>query len=515
MKALILTLNFILAFTFAQSALAQQSCIEVFSTQSTKAAPEYKKVMLFPKKSTLWGIKLKREPLAKLLDSKDKKDVRKVLALLMSGMADTVFSNISEKLTLEKGTLKLAKILENGDSLELGYASDMRGANNISDQVFQLKQVNYIKKNSQQLVLTKVPLADNGRDFFEGELLLTKTPNKGEDNFTIENVSNKKLKNKLEFLITEKILPAESWYATKEERFSMVEVINESIYTKMDRLKPYVIAENKKAIEKIEEKILEPEVLPTIQGKVIDKLVVWTPLMEFLTRKELRNFPEDPVGIRKLFVKAKLRSYWDTFRDKIIRKQSLKYGIGGSLILGVLYAYNAFTNHPVENPITSKSIAAQIESSKKSIESTQLESFFMTVAGNWTRNFEESFFKANDQLERQMKFEFIFAKGVQNKKIDELYSNEMTTQTTVRKPLVRYVDFDNAMGALNLTGPIKVTSVDKIYSGFKNIRSIHFYNTQTIMIIMPIEGQLNYFTYLVEKSSMPELYTEMKTQLGF
>ena len=115
--------------------------------------------MFFPKNSSLWGIRLVRDRLSDRLLSTNKADVNKILARVIRSMGNTVFFNLSKRLTLSKGEIRLAEILDSGDSLELEYFADLRG----EKEVYRLKTVIYVKRSGRETVLTRAPLGDDGK----------------------------------------------------------------------------------------------------------------------------------------------------------------------------------------------------------------------------------------------------------------------------------------------------------------------------------------------------------------
>ena len=460
------------------------------------------RLMFFPKNSSLWGIRLVRDRLSDRLLSTNKADVNKILARVIRSMGNTVFFNLSKRLTQSKGEIRLAEILDSGDSLELEYFADLRG----EKEVYRLKTVIYVKRSGRETVLTRAPLGDDGKSIFEGDLLLTKTPIGGEENVSINSVSDKKLQKNIELLISEQKLPTEAWYASKEARHLIVEGYPESIFNKVGRLRPYLAPENQEAIRNLYTQIIECPVLPVLKGPVVAELMKWTPILAYLGREEIRNFPDDARAIRTLYLRAKIPHHW-AFMKAIIKKQSFKWTLFAALILGYSYSAGFFSG-----PQTSR---VYLENGETRVdiydteEAKALESLYAYAFGDRALFHEKDFETMLNALQRQKSLKLIYS----DPSVEEYLNSKYALELAKDHPDIQAVELKRVADTVEGTAPIWIETLEGVFKNKETMQMVYFGETKNIVLLIPDSMKLRHLILAINKSKNPELFKVIKGRL--
>jgi|SaaInlStandDraft_5_1057022.scaffolds.fasta_scaffold15443_3 hypothetical protein len=313
------------------SVLAGQQCVQLFTGEKKHSKQATELRSLFPSESELWGVELVKDSLTKKLLSDVSADTSMLLLRFLKSMGETVFENASLKSTFEKGSLVLAEPLKNGDSLELEYLTDQRG----QEDVFRLKKVTYVKQSGARHVLSKKPLDDSGKEFKTSDFLMVQQKEPKSASIHTTPVSYEDLKTQVTLMIQEKEIPELSWFENSNHKHHLVDAPRLTIYEKLLKLAPFLTKENQQSIKGMENHMAQVAVFPVIYGEVLHKLKKWVPILPYLKKTELRDLTTSKWHLSRVFLKGKIREAKDLLKEKIIKKQTLKFALFGAIFFGV------------------------------------------------------------------------------------------------------------------------------------------------------------------------------------
>lgn len=308
----LLSLILLTAFFMAVRAQAQQACVLAFQSLPVEVAPVK---AFFGKDITLEGVRLVADRGVERLSSKKDPKYNEKLGQLLNMLTDTLYVNASEKVTIEKGELRLAKILPNGVSIEFEYTGDLRSEKQGLGKAFRLTKIMAIKPNGQTVTISKDPLTDDGRHLRQSEFLFVKK------SMPVEGSPDEKMVE-IAYMEPDKQEKLTGWIEQSGgyERFPKPD--GKKLIQYMTDNAPAMAGADQAKIAELLADVRNVEVPVVLSGPLLDDLLKnWLDRLELISRGEWQGINQGS-SVRHFALLGTLRSSVAWWKDRVSKKVS-------------------------------------------------------------------------------------------------------------------------------------------------------------------------------------------------